>query len=193
MLRFHISLIGRVEGWRAHGRVRWQFHGFRRGPQSGSPGHVSSPRHVERSRRISRTPLSCPLRATAYATYRSGSAFGGGTRPPPTPPGPPGAAFPLAYIPRLRSCRSMGAFIMAPLPPVLPEEFRTAGPLRSTGVTRFGATTGPSATLSPSADFPGSPVIRPTQLPPFRVGTRRASPVARCALVAVLSLTTPPE
>ena len=27
----------------------------------------------------------------------------------------------------------------------------------------------------------------------FRRGTRRASPVARCALVAVLSLTTPPE
>jgi hypothetical protein len=27
----------------------------------------------------SRTPLSCPLRAKAYATYRSGSALGGGT------------------------------------------------------------------------------------------------------------------
>ena len=37
------------------------------------------------------------------------------------------------------------------------------------------------------------PVIRPTQLPPFPVGTRRASPVAGCVLVAVLSLTTPPE
>ena len=36
------------------------------------------------------------------------------------------------------------------------------------------------------------PVIRPTQLPPFPVGTRRASPVAGCVLVAVLSLTTPP-
>src|SRR6516225_2171325 len=52
---------------------------------------------------------------------------------------------------------------------------------------------GPSATLSSSADFPVLPVIRPTQLPPFPVGTRRASPVARCVLVAVLSLTTPPE
>jgi hypothetical protein len=88
---------GRVEGWRAHGRVRWQFHGFRRGPQSGSPGHVSSPRHVGRvegwrgvpqepvssprhvepGRRFSRTRLSCPLRAQAYETYRRGSAFGG--------------------------------------------------------------------------------------------------------------------
>ena len=51
----------------------------------------------------------------------------------------------------------------------------------------------PSASLSPSADFPVLPVIRPTQLPPFRVGTRRVSPVARCILVVVPSLTTPPE
>jgi hypothetical protein len=58
-----------------------------------------------------------------------------GPRPPPTPPGSLGSAFPLAYIPRLRSCRSMGAFITAPLPPVLPVELQTAGPLRSTGVT----------------------------------------------------------
>jgi len=137
LLRFHLPLIGRVEGWRAHGRVRWLFHGFRRGPQSGSPGHVSSPRHVERSRRISRTPLSCPLHAKAYATCRSGSAFGAGARPPPTPPGPPGPAFPLAYILRLRSCRSTGAFIKAPLPPMLPEESRAAGLLRSADITPF--------------------------------------------------------
>ena len=38
---------------------------------------VSSPRHVEPGRRFSRTRLSCPLLAQAYATYRSGSAFGG--------------------------------------------------------------------------------------------------------------------
>ena len=34
--------MGRVERWRAHGRVRWRIPGFRRGPQSGSPGDVSS-------------------------------------------------------------------------------------------------------------------------------------------------------
>jgi hypothetical protein len=34
--------MGRVERWRAHGRVRWHIPGFRRGPQSGSPGDVSS-------------------------------------------------------------------------------------------------------------------------------------------------------
>jgi hypothetical protein len=133
----------RVEGWRAHGRVRWPFHGFRRRPQSGSPGHVSNPRHVERSRRISRTPLSCPLHAKAYATHRSGSALGSGTWPLLTPPGPLGAAFLLAYIPRLRSCRSMGVFFMAPLPPILPEESQAAGPLRSTGVTPLRRYCGP--------------------------------------------------
>jgi hypothetical protein len=57
-LRFHSPLIGRVEDWRAHGRVRWLVQAFRLGPQSGSHGHVSSPRLVKLSRRISRTPLS---------------------------------------------------------------------------------------------------------------------------------------
>jgi hypothetical protein len=42
----------------------------------------------------------------------------------------------------------------------------------------FIATTDPAATLSSSADFPVSPVIRPTLLRRFRAGTRRASPVA---------------
>ena len=32
----------RVGHWRAHFRVRWQFHAFQSGPQSGSHGHVSS-------------------------------------------------------------------------------------------------------------------------------------------------------
>ena len=34
----------RVEDWRASLRVRWLFRRFRSGPQSGSHGHVSSPR-----------------------------------------------------------------------------------------------------------------------------------------------------
>ena len=67
------------------------------------------------------------------------------------------------------------------------------GPFAPRALPRFLATTSPSATLSSSADFPVLPVIRLTPLPPFRVGTRRASPVARCARVAVLSLITPPE
>ena len=74
---FHPPPSGRVEGWRAHGRVRWLVHAFRRGPQSGSHGHVSNPRHVKRSGRFSRTPLSCPLHPKGYVAYPVGSAFGG--------------------------------------------------------------------------------------------------------------------
>ena len=79
----------RVERWRAHGRVRWHIHGFRRGPQSGSPGDVSSalpksrvedwrgtdgpvssPRHIKPGVLVSSTGLSCSLRAMGYVTYR---------------------------------------------------------------------------------------------------------------------------
>src|SRR5262249_17874344 len=45
------------------------------------------------------------------------------------------SAFALAPIFRLRSCRLMGVFIIPPLPPVSSEELRTAGPLRSAGIT----------------------------------------------------------
>ena len=70
------ALTGRVEDWRAYGRVRWLCQGFRRGPQSGSHGNVSSPRHVKRSVQISRTALSWMLHAKGYGTYQAGSAFG---------------------------------------------------------------------------------------------------------------------
>jgi hypothetical protein len=45
-----------------------------------SPSHsaVSSPRHVKRSVRISRTALSCMFHVKGYGTYRAGSAFGCG-------------------------------------------------------------------------------------------------------------------
>ena len=46
-----------------------------------------------------------------------------------------GSAFALAYIFRLRSCKLSGAFVISPLPPMLPEESLTAGPLRSAGIT----------------------------------------------------------
>src|SRR5215813_8171419 len=68
-----------------------------------------------------------------------------------------------------------------------------AGPFAPRAFPRFLATPDPSATLSPSADFPGAPVIRPTLLRGFRRGTRRASPVARCVWVTGLSLPAPPE
>ena len=62
------------------------------------------------------------------------------------------------------------------------------GLLRSPVITRFIATTNPSATLSSSANFPGPPVIWPTLLRQFLGGTRRASPVAQHVLATVLSL-----
>src|SRR5262249_43368841 len=80
-----------------------------------------------------------------------------------------------------------------PCLPCWPKSYEQQGPFAPRELPRLVATTGPSATLSSSADFPVVPVIRPTQLPPFPVGTRRVSPVARCVLVIVLSLTTPPE
>jgi hypothetical protein len=60
--------VGRVEDWRADFRLRWLFHRFRGGPQSGCHHHVSSPRHIERSVRFSRTTLTCLLHASGYET-----------------------------------------------------------------------------------------------------------------------------
>src|SRR3954467_1134582 len=62
------------------------------------------------------------------------------------------------------------------------------GPFAPRTLLRFIAPTDPAATLSSSADFPVSPVIRPTLLRRFLAGMRRASPVAQHVLVTVLSL-----
>jgi len=62
------------------------------------------------------------------------------------------------------------------------------GPFAPRALPRFNATTDPAATVSPSADFPVSPVIQPTFLHRFLDGTRTASPVAWHALVTVLPL-----
>src|SRR5262249_13955655 len=79
-------------------------------------------------------------------------------------------------------------FIISPRPPMSVEACHQQGRFAPRTLLRFGATTSPSATLSSSADFPGSPVIRPTWLRRFRDGTRRASPVARRALVTMRPL-----
>src|SRR5208337_1542371 len=126
------------------------------------PCHVSSPRLVERSMRISRTALSCLLRPKDYGTYPAGAAFGAGrtTRQPlnsfrvwyshplvhraqPKPcrfrANPQNfqdvSAFALTYILRLRSCKSLDAFVISSLPSLWSETLQTAGPLRSAGVT----------------------------------------------------------
>ena len=98
------------------------------------------------------------------------------------------SAFALTYSLRLRSRKSMDAFVISSLPSLRWRHCKWQGPFAPRTLLRFIATTGPAATLSSSADFPVSPVIRPTLLRRFRAGTRRASPVARHVLVTVLSL-----
>jgi hypothetical protein len=64
-LRFHIPLIGRVEGC---GAPVW--------PGGPDPHHVSSPLHVARNVRISRIARPHLLHAKAYGTYPAGATFG---------------------------------------------------------------------------------------------------------------------
>src|SRR6516162_7239506 len=99
-----------------------------------------------------------------------------------------GLAFALTYSLRLRSCKSMDAVVISSLPSLCWRRCKWQGPLAPQTLLRFIATTDPAATLSSSADFPVSPVIRPTLLRQFLAGTRRASPVAQHVLVAVPSL-----
>src|SRR5262245_41060860 len=82
----------------------------------------------------------------------------------------------------------MDAFIISSLPCRLKRHYKQQGPLAPRTLLRFLATTDPTATLSPSTDFPVEPVIRSTLLRRFRTGARRASPVTRRVLVTVLSL-----
>src|SRR5215467_1381807 len=99
-----------------------------------------------------------------------------------------GSAFALTYILLLRSCKLMGAFIISPLPPLCWSSCTTAGPLRSTGVTPLRR-----YLLAPPPPSRRPPISRCCRLygfllRRFRDGTRRASPVAQCILVIVLSL-----
>jgi hypothetical protein len=59
---------GTMGGWRSGAPVGSRAGAVRKAP-------VSSPRPFERRIQISRTPLSCRLRAKSYATYRAGRAF----------------------------------------------------------------------------------------------------------------------
>src|SRR6266852_7483501 len=88
----------------------------------------------------------------------------------------------------LRSCKLMGAFIISPLPPILLVPLQTAGPLRSTDIAPLHRYYGP--VRHPLAFLPTSRfrLYGFSMLRRFRDGTRRASPVARCILVIVLSL-----
>ena len=78
--RFPSLLIGRVGDWRAGlGRSLCSLLPRPFGcevSQHRDRAYVSSPRHVERSVRISRSTLSCLLRPKDYGTYRAGATFG---------------------------------------------------------------------------------------------------------------------
>src|ERR1700761_2308075 len=58
--------------------------------------------------------------------------------------GQDGSAFALTYILRLRSCKSMDAFIISSLPSPMLETLQMAGPLRSTDITPLPHYSGPS-------------------------------------------------
>jgi hypothetical protein len=163
---------------------------------------VSSPRHLKRRERISRTPLPCPLRAKGYATYRAGRAFRRGTTTTGSRCTTPASRRSTPYS--TASSRLSLRLGVKPPPQVLQTDGRCyhgASAFRLVGgvagqqgsfapraLPRFPATTSPSSTLSSFAHFPGALVIGRTWLRRFRGGTRRASPVARRVLVTVLSL-----
>ena len=66
-----------------------------------------------------------------------------------------GSAFALTYIPRLRSCKLLDAFVISSLPVHVVRGVTTQqGPIAPSALPDFIATAGPSATLSPSAHFP---------------------------------------
>src|ERR1700756_4162118 len=65
------------------------------------------------------------------------------------------SAFALTYILRLRSCKSMDAFIISSLPSLRSETQQTAGPLRSTGVTPLQHYCGPVRRPLVFDRFPG--------------------------------------
>jgi len=88
----------------------------------------------------------------------------------------------------------MGAFIISPLPPLLSEKSQNSRAASLHG--HYSASALLPAHPPPSRRRQISRCCRLYRLPSFRHfrgGTRRASPVARCVLAAVPSLTTPPE
>ena len=72
-----------------------------------------------------------------------------------------------------------------PCLPSCQSRYKQQGPFAPSALPDFFATADPSATLSPSAHFPGALVIGRIRSRRFRGGARRASPVARRVLVTV--------
>ena len=77
------------------------------------------------------------------------------------------SAFAVTHSRCLRSCSVLGGVIKPPLPSFLTPTSVQQGSFAPRALPRFIATASPAATVSSSADFPGSPVIRPTWLRRF--------------------------
>ena len=146
--------------------------------------------------RISRTALSHLLHVEAYETYPAGATFGTAysiipSRSPIAPgridPETPGRfSLRLAIYPPPQVLQIVGRPLSSrPCRPLCRRHCKWQGPFAPRALLRFIATTGPSDSLSSLADFPVSPVIRPTLLRRFLAGTRRVSPVAQHVLVTV--------
>jgi len=72
-----------------------------------------------------------------------------------------------AYLLCFWSCKSPGAFIMTPLPPILSEELQTAGPLGSAGITPPHSYFGPIRLPLAFGPFPGVPGYTAYLAPPI--------------------------
>src|ERR1039458_3776115 len=99
-----------------------------------------------------------------------------------------GSAFALMYILFRRSCKPIGAFVIRLLPSFLSESLTTVRPLGSTEITPLQRYYQPLRHPLAFSRLPGVASYTAKLLHAFRRGTRRASPVAQCILVAVLWL-----
>ena len=98
-----------------------------------------------------------------------------------------GSAFALTYILRLRSCPSMDAFVISPLPAPMSETLQMAGPLGSTDIARLHRHYGPVRHPLAFGRFPGVAGHTAYLAPAISRRDERASPVAQHVLVTVLS------
>ena len=132
--------------------------------ESGPTGHVSSPRLVKRSMRISRTTLSCLLRVKGYVAVRVGSAFRAAHSSrvllhlfQPCP-----QCFRWVQPSPSRISSVSGPAVSAPLSsrlclPCCQSHYRQRGRFPPPALPGFPGTTNPSATLSPVRRLPGAP------------------------------------
>ena len=152
-----LGFVGWVEDWRADLRLRWVIHGFHRGPQSGYHRHVSSPRHLERSMRISRTTLTCLLRAVAYGTLPTEQAFRRAKNVCLLHLSQPLQPSPQRISSGSGLANNRARLSVRPCLPYGQKNYKQQGRFAPRALLRLVATTDPSDSLSPSARFPGVP------------------------------------